>query len=134
MVTRRFLAVVAVGAVWFAGCGKMQNAANRSKSMNDLKELGMAYLNFQDAENHPPKSYEELTKKFPLPPGCAKATVFWGAGMGGKCKDGAASEVVIAHMTSPGGKDVLALMCDASVKVMTQQEFDSAVKAKPLPR
>lgn len=134
MVRRRFLAVVAVGTAWFAGCGKVQNAADRSKSMNDLKELGMAYLNFQDAENHPPKSYEELTKKFPLPPGCSKAMVVWGGGMAGKCKEGSASEVVIAHMPDPGGKNVLALMCDASVKTMTQQDFDSAVKAKPLPR
>lgn len=127
---RVLLALVAAAAV---GCGKVQDAQNRARGTNDLKELGLAYILFQDKEQRPPKSYEELTRQFPLPPECARATVVWGAGAAGMCKDGPSSDVILGHLRNPGGKGVLALYCDGSVRAITDEEFNVATKAKPLP-
>jgi hypothetical protein len=105
----------------------------------DLRELGGAYLRFQDTEGRPPGSFEELNNKFPLPAGCSGATVFWGAGMRSMCKDnGPWEDVVVAHALIPG-KDVkyrflVTLMCDGSVRVMTADDFEAALKAKPISR
>lgn len=126
------IALVLLTVIWFTGCGKVQNAQNRVKASNNLKEIAIAYHNFQDTEGRPPKSYEELTKKYPLPSECGQATVFWGAGAGGMCKDGAAGDVILGHLPNPGAKGVLAMYCDGSVRAITDEEFKSAAKAKPL--
>jgi hypothetical protein len=122
------LAVVALGS---AGCGKVRTSADRSKLMNDMKQLGLAYHNFQDAEGRPPKSFDELNKKFPLPAGASQVTVIWGGAIRGTDVEGPSSEIVLGHAPDPDGKGVLALMCDASVVRMTNAEFESAKKAKP---
>jgi hypothetical protein len=129
------LLVMALAMLAFipTGCGKVKNAQDRVKLTNDMKQLGISYLNFQDAESHPPKSFDELNKKQPIPASIANVTVIWGAGMGSMCKDGAASEVVIAHTNAPGGS-VLVLMGDGTVQNISKQEFDSARIAKPLTR
>ena len=90
-------------------------------------------ISFQEAEARPTKSHDEPNKKHPLPAGISGVTVIWGAGMGPLCKDGAASDIVLAHANAPGGS-VLVLMCDGTVKNITEQEFDSARIAKPLSR
>jgi hypothetical protein len=131
-VRRVILATLALVAIGFAGCWKVENARNRVKASNDLKQIAVAYHQFQDTEGRPPKSYEELTKKYPLPAECAQATVYWGAGVGPKCKDGPTSDVILGHLPNPGSKGVLAMYCDGSVKAITDEEFNSAIKAKPL--
>ena len=128
--TARKFAALVVLAVGVVGCQKVRDD-RRAPESNDLKELGLAYLNFQDAEGRPPKSFEELNRKAKLSPGCAKATMFWGAGMAAMCKDGPTTDVVIGHITTSDGKAVQALMCDGSVRGMTAAEFESAKKAKP---
>ncbi len=131
--TRLLLAAVAVLAFALTGCGKVKDAQDRVKLTNDMKQLGLSYLNFQDAESRPPNSFDELNKKHPLPAGISGVTVIWGAGMGPLCKDGAASDIVVAHANAPGGS-VLVLMCDGTVKNIAKQEFESARIAKSLSR
>ena len=131
-IPRVLLALVAAAAVGSVGCGKVQDAQNRARGTNDLKELGLAYVVFQEKEQRPPKSYEELARQFPLPPECARATVFWGAGAAGMCKDGPSSNVILGHLPNPGGRGVIALYCDGSVRAITDEEFNAATKAKPL--
>jgi hypothetical protein len=130
---RLLVTAIAMFALAPTGCGKVKDAQDRVKLTNDMKQLGISYLNFQDAEGHPPKSFDELNKKEPLPTAIANATVIWGAGMAGMCKDGAASEVVIAHTNAPGGS-VLVLRADGTVQNISKQEFDTARIAKPLAR
>ena len=130
-VARILFAALAVVVLGSTGCGKVRTAADRSQLMNDMRQLGLAYHNFQDAEMRPPKSFDELNKKFPLPASASKVTVFWGGAITGKDMEGPSSEVVLGHAPDPDGKGVLALMCDGSVVRMTQAEFESAKKAKP---
>jgi hypothetical protein len=130
---RLLIASFAVLAFALSGCGKVKDAQDRANLTNDMKQLGISYLNFQEAEARPPKSHDELNKKHPLPAGISGVTVIWGAGMGPLCKDGAAADIVVAHANAPGGS-VLVLMCDGTVKNIAKQEFDSARIAKPLSR
>ena len=130
---RLLVAAFAVLAFTLSGCGKVKDAQDRAKLTNEMKQLGISYLNFQDAEARPPKSHDELNKKQPLPAGISGVTVIWGAGMGPLCKDGVASDIVVAHANAPGGS-VQVLMCDGTVKNITKQEFDSARIAKSLSR
>jgi hypothetical protein len=125
---RILLTLMAAFSVNMAGCGKVQNAAKRHKALEDLKQLGIAYHSFNETEIRPPKSYEELNKKFPLPPGCEQATVFWGANA--RTQESKASEVILGYMPNPAAKGVLVLYCDASVAELTDQEFSKAKKAK----
>lgn len=115
-----------------AGCGNVQNAANRVKVTNDAKEIGLVYINFQDAEQRPPASFAELKKKFPeLSSGCEGVTMVWGAGMLNLFKDGAASQTVIGYVAT-GPKTSVALMCDGSVQQVTNDELATMKKATPL--
>ena len=125
-------------ALWLVGgCGKMKQAGDRARVTNDLKQLGMAYIAYQDTNQKPPKSYQELatySQKMgdPLSAGIASLNVTWGAGMAYLCRDGAAAEVVVAH--GPVADVVPALFADGSVRSLTKAEFDSAKKATVLTR
>jgi len=120
------------------GCGGIKQSAERKKAQNDLKELGIAYITYQDTNQKPPKSLDELVafaqkSGSPLSSGVIRLSVVWGAGMAGLCRDGAASEVVIASAPASGGL-VPVLMADGSVRTMNQKEYDGAKKATPLNR
>jgi hypothetical protein len=115
-----------------AGCGKMQEAANRAKLTNDAKEMGLQYMKFQLIESRPPASFAELKAKVPdITPSCEGVTMVWGAGMAELCKDGAASQTVIGSVSTGPGTSV-ALMCDGSVQQVTNDELASMKKAQPL--
>jgi hypothetical protein len=129
MTTLRVL-VIAILA-FCAGCGKIGDAKNRAVLTNDLKEIGLAYINFQESEQRPPQSFDELNKKSPLSPGCAKVNMIWGAGMAGLCKDGASNEIVIGHVASPGTTNMIVLFCDGTVQQLTADEYSRAKKATP---
>jgi hypothetical protein len=111
------------------GCG---DAAQRARSTNDLKELGLTYHKFVLTEGRPPKSYAELNQKYPMSPGCERATVYWGADVAGP--DVVAGDTILGYLPtrlSSGG--TLAVYCDGSVRELSQQQFDAAPKAKPRP-
>lgn len=115
-----------------AGCGKVQEAANRAKLTNDAKEMGLQYMKFQLLEQRPPKSYAELKAKVPdITPSCEGVTMVWGAGMAELFKGGAASQTVIGSV-STGPKTSVALMCDGSVLQVTNDELATMPKAEPL--
>jgi hypothetical protein len=128
------------------GCGSVMvnsyfrilDAQARMRVSNDVKMVGLAYHQFQEANNRPPRSFDELAKfaqgKNPgLTDGAANVTVIWGAGMGSLNKDGPADEVVLGHAPAPNGKDVIVLYVDGSVKEETEATFSQAKKASPLP-
>jgi hypothetical protein len=133
-VTRLFLLAMVVLASGLTGCGRVKQAAERSQTVNDLKELGLAYMNFQDTNGRPPKSLDELAAfsqkmQHPLPAGVSKLTVFWGAGMLGHGKNAATSDVILAYGPTTNNL-VPVLMGNGATNTMTTQEFESARKAK----
>ena len=136
------LIAVSVGAT---GCKKGKNGRDSrdpdeplmptpatDEVSRDLKKLAMAYYDFQDAHNWPPRSYIELNSKYPVPSRCAQATVFWGAGVGPKCGDDGCSNQVLGHLPHPFGLGKVVLFCDGSTRLMTEKEYNSALKATPL--
>ncbi len=128
MLTR--LLIVGTFLLPTVGCGKITDAQNRVKASNDLKELALTYHKFVLTEGRPPKSYAELNQKYPMTPECERATVYWGADI--IAKDGSSGDTILGHLPNPGGKGVLAMYCDGSVRAITQAEFDAAKKAQPL--
>lgn len=115
-----------------AGCGNVQQAANRAKVTNDAKEMGLQYIKFQLLEQRPPTSFAELKAKQPdITPSCEGVTMVWGAGMEHLHKDGAASQTVIGYAAT-GPKTSVVLMCDGSVQQVTNDELATMKKAVPL--
>jgi hypothetical protein len=115
-----------------AGCGNVQNAANRVKLTNDAKEMGLQYIKFQLLEQRPPASFAELKAKLPdITPSCEGVTMVWGAPMDFMFKDGAASQTVIGYVAT-GPNASVALMCDGSVQQVTSDELATMKKAVPL--
>lgn len=115
-----------------AGCGNVQQAANRVKLTNDAKEMGLQYMKFQLIESRPPTSFAELKAKQPdVTPSCEGVTMVWGAGMAELFKDGAASQTVIGYVAT-GPNTSVALMCDGSVQQVTNDELATMKKATPL--
>jgi hypothetical protein len=126
----RYCVLVALACA--AGCGNVQNAANRVKVTNDATEMGLQYVKFQLLEQRPPASFAELKAKLPdITPSCEGVTMVWGAGMEHLCKDGAANQTVIGSVAT-GPKTSVALMCDGSVQQVTNDELAAMPKAKPL--
>jgi hypothetical protein len=136
----------AIVTVVLLGCGsvmvnsffRIQEAKARMQVSNDVKAVGAAYHQFQDANSRPPRSFDELAKFSQekgnaLTTGAANVTVIWGAGVGNLNKDGPPGEVVLGHAPALDGKDVVVLYVDGSVKQETAETFSHAKKATPLP-
>ena len=135
--------VWAATAVVLVTCGAItvQNyfrTTNRAEALNTVKMVGLAYHQFQETNNRPPRSFDELakfaqTKSINLPPGAADVTVIWGAGIGSLNKDGPGGEVVLGYLPASGKKDVFVLYADGSVKQEPEATFFRAKFAIPLP-
>jgi hypothetical protein len=124
--------VVVAFALVAVGCGGLKDAAERKRAQEDLKELGLAYSNYQDMKGKPPASLDELVGASKglgnsLPAGIGRLNVPWGAGFGSMYRGGAATEAVFASGRASGGI-VPVLMADGSVKTMKQKDFESAKK------
>ena len=124
MLTR--LLTLGLALTLLGGCGKIEQAKDRAKLSNDMKQLGISYLNYQDSEGRPPKSQEELDKKQKLAAGIGNVTVIWGPGMGPMCKDGAAAEIAVAHANAPGGSGVLVLFATEKSNLTKQNSIRRA--------
>ena len=115
-------------------CGSLRQSAARQKTSNDLKQLGLAYHNFIDANKKgPANSAEWLSKAGPedaaliqqTGPG-GKYTMFWGVQIS-KLPQGS-NNTVLGHESTVPSQGGLVLMCDASVRQMTATEFAAAPK------
>jgi hypothetical protein len=139
---------VSVGALVLAllasGCGRIQNAAERAKKSNDLKQLGLMYHSYIDANRKGPASADDLLKAAAGEPGAqavvqkvkdGKYVLIWGTTITEmqKSPQGSTGTVLGYEATAPtaGG---LVLMGDGSVKNMTAAEFAAAPKAQGVSR
>ena len=126
----------AVCLVCLAGCGKIKEGGERSRSLNALKALSIDYLRHQDFTGQPPASADDLAVKArnrnetlnAKPDELAKLTVQWGAKLDPRGPD--AGTQVLAWMPAVGG-EVPVLMQDGSVKTLPEAEFAAAPKASP---
>lgn len=123
----------AVGGIFY-GIGRVREAADRTKRMNDLREVAMAAHSFHDAHKRMPGNLEDLR---PYLFGGAAASrvaggeieVVWNA-LPFKDQPLGTSTVVYAWETKPlSSGDRLVAFMDGSTRMMTESEFQAAAKA-----
>jgi hypothetical protein len=132
--------LVALAVASLTGCGgaaKMQEAANRAKTQNDLRMIGLAFHNFSDANpgkapakaedlkpylNEAPEVYKKLeTGEYVFVYNVSLTSMNAGAG---------GSSTVLAYEKDVPTKGGAVVMGDASTKQMTAEEFKAATKGK----
>jgi hypothetical protein len=135
--------VLAVMTLPATGCGRIQNAADRAKKSNDLKQLGLMYHNYMDERRKGPASADDLmtmasdpvTKAVVQMVKDGKYVLIWGTTINEMQKNpqGSTGTVLGYEATAPtsGG---LVLMGDGSVQTMTAAAFAAAPKAQPVSR
>jgi hypothetical protein len=117
-------------------CGGVQQAAARSKRMNDMKMIGLAYHNFHDANNKPPSNAQDLLTIDPtVGPAVAliqsgEVIFIFDAKLSDMMQQGSGSTVLAYEAKVPTAGGVV-LLGDGSVKQMTAAEFQAAPKAQP---
>lgn len=138
---RPFAIVLGVLALLSPGClAKVQQAAERARQSNDLKQLVILYHNFNDSKNRAPASADELMSLAADPQEKSvvqaakdgKYVVIWGANLGDMAKGGAGmSQTVLAYEKDAPTAGGLVAMADTTVNNMTAAEFQAATKATP---
>jgi hypothetical protein len=117
-------------------CGGVQQAAARSKRVNDMKMIGIAYYNFHDANNKPPSNAQDLLTIDPtVGPAVAliqsgEVIFIFDAKLSDMMQQGS-SNVVLAYEAKAPNSGGVVLLGDGSVKQMTAAEFQAAPKAQP---
>jgi hypothetical protein len=132
--------VLAVAALLAPGCGRIKNAADRSKKSNDLKQLGLMYHSYIDMHRKGPGSVDDLMTMATDPGAQAvvqmvkdgKYVLIWGATIVGMQKNPqGTSGTVLGYETTTPTAGGLVLMGDGSVRNVTAAEFASLPKAEP---
>ena len=144
MKTMRAVSVAALLlALLGSGCGRIQNAADRAKKSNDLKQLGLMYHTFIDGHRKGPASADELLadQKDPSAKAVAqmvkdgKYVLIWGTTITEMQKSPQGSTgTVLGYEANAPAAGGLVLMGDGSVRNMTAAEFAAAPKAQAVTR
>jgi hypothetical protein len=130
-------------ALLASGCGRVRQAADRAKKSNDLKQLGLMYHSYLDANHKGPASADELMTMASDPGAKAvvqmvkdgKYVLIWGTTIAEMQKNPQGSTgTVLGYEAGAPTAGGLVLMGDASVRNMTAAEFAAAPKAKPVSR
>ena len=134
---------LAVLALLASGCGRVRQAADRAKKSNDLKQLGLMYHSYIDANRKGPASADELMTMASDPGAKAvvqmvkdgKYVLLWGTTiLEMQQNPGGASGTILGYEAGAPTAGGLVLMGDASVRTMSAAEFAAAPKAKPVSR
>ena len=120
------------------GCGgvaRVREAAARAKKVNQLKQVGLAYHNFQDNTNKPPAGAADLLPLLTADPEAAQAlqsgdiVVLWGAKVPADFPQGT-SVTVLGYDKDVPTKGGPVLLGDGAVQTMTLAEFNAAPRPK----
>lgn len=140
-ITRALMASLAVSVLLTAGCGRVKDAAARTKKSNDLKQIGLTYQNYVDLNSgKAPANADDLAKVAAGDPQAAQAVqlaksgqyvILWGSTVNEmrKTPSGASGTVLGYEKDAPSAGGMI-LMGDCAVKNMTAAEFQSAPKAQ----
>jgi hypothetical protein len=138
----RFLAtLLCLAAPLSSGClGKIQQAAERARRANDLRQLAILYHNFHDAKNRGPASADELMtlaadpqeKSVVQAAKDGQYVVIWGVNIGEVARGGAGmSQTVLAYEKDVPTSGGMVATVDGNVTNMTAAEFQAAPRAAP---
>jgi hypothetical protein len=128
------MALVVLLVLPLCGCGARQ-AARRIQTQNDLRLIGLAFFQFDDANSgKAPSKAEDLKKFLGDSPEAAKKldsgelVFIYGANV--KSMGTGAANTILGYEKDVPTKGGAVLMGDCTVKQMTVQEFGAAAKAK----
>jgi hypothetical protein len=132
MRTFAFLMVVAVTAP--AARAQLQFQQDRALA-NDMKQIGLAWHNFHDANNRGPKDADELAPYFEnskkLLDSLRTKRIDFAFGVSiNDLKEKGLSNVILGHEKDAATKGGLALFGDGSVRKLSAADFAKAPKAK----
>jgi len=136
---RALLSIVLVVTLGACGCPvtKVRQAAARTKRMNTLKVIGLAYISYiDDNKGKPPAQAADLQKYTAGDPDASAAltdgsvTLIYGVTMKDMAKQGPGN-VVLGYDTQFDKDNVIVLMGDGSVKLVTPEEFKTMPQAAP---
>ncbi|HEY7428751.1 MAG TPA: hypothetical protein VH682_31260 [Gemmataceae bacterium] len=130
---------VALLALLTVGCGRVKQAAEKTRNTNELKHIALLYQNYLDINHAAPANADDLLKIASSDPQAVQAVqqaksgkyvILWGATTSEMQKNPQGSSGTILgyekDVPTAGG---LVLMGDGGVKNMTAAEFQSAPKA-----
>ena len=141
------LSIVGVVLVGCGGCAgvlflfvipKIEEAKNRTVRTNDMRQLNIAYLNFQSKHQRGPANLAELEAFDPMPSEGyklvreGKVEVVWNVNIARQVQG--SSNVMLLYETKadPDGQRVV-VMADGSARRVTEAEFNGIPKADPTP-
>lgn len=112
-------------------------AAERAQSMNDLRELGLAYYNYRDQTGSSPASWDDLTSSGVIGSETIQklqaqnVTVTWGLDLNAVSAGPLPlSEFVLAHPADASGTTVSVLMGDGSVLSIPPDELQRRLQTQ----
>jgi hypothetical protein len=139
---RAVLSVVLVVTLGACGCpvAKVRQAAARTKRMNTLKIIGLAYHSYlDDNKGKPPTQAADIQKYTGGDPDANAAltdgsfTLVYGVTLKDMAKQ-RPENVVLGYDTQFDPNNVIVLMGDGSVKLVTPDEFKTMPRAAPEPK
>jgi prepilin-type processing-associated H-X9-DG protein len=126
-------------AIPMLACGnpvaKVREAADRARVANNLKQFGLAYHQFNDANSRPPTSFDDLLAFLTrtgqnLPSDSVAYIVYWNANLTPEKDDPPSSDQVLAKAPPMNGQTPV-LFLDGSVRMLDPAELFAAPTAKP---
>ncbi|OAI40854.1 hypothetical protein AYO40_04130 [Planctomycetaceae bacterium SCGC AG-212-D15] len=130
--------IILVCCALLPGCGKVREAAQKAKDATELKYIGLAYLNFNDANGgKAPKNAEDLDPYLTDAPSASKGlkdgkyVFIWGIAVMDIAKAGGTADTVIGYEKDAPTQGGSVLFADGSVKRISAEEFKTARKAAP---
>jgi len=118
-----------------AACGGLQQAGQKNKNTNTLKEIGLMYHAYHDMNGKGPSGLQDLQQlASTCPDGYAglqsgQFVLIWNVKIPEMVQG--TSNTVLGHEAAAPNSGGLVLMGDGSVRTMTAQEFAQAPKAQP---
>jgi hypothetical protein len=136
--TNRILGTLAIGCMAFStlACGAVGNAAARQKTMNDIKQVSLAYILFLEDKKAPPADEKDFTAFVSVKQPDAVAAwsnlqaagykVYWGVHPL-KLTSGSSNTVLIYPGDAPAKGGIVGF-ADGSVRELNAAEFNAAAK------
>jgi hypothetical protein len=132
------LCVVVLAGLVLTGCGGVRNAAKRAEESNHLKEIAIAYHNYNEEYKKGPSKAEDLAPYVENPKAkqallSGQFEIIWDVRIVDVLRTGGTSTTVLAYAKDTPTSGGMVAMVDGSVRQMSAEEFKAAPKAQGKP-